>query len=153
MITTPQKVLLGAAAILALLVYKSRTASAASSSASSGTDNGGDGGLTAPPAGNGLLVTTQDTGAAGRLNIRTNPGTNYPETALANHGDTLISLGNAKTASDGSVWWNVKTQGGTSGWAESNYLQDMGPFAGNTSGNSASGVTSLPADMPQGINV
>lgn len=151
MISTPQKIFLGSAAVIAFLFYKSKSASA-SPSASPNTGNvPSSGGLSAPPAGNGLLVTTQSTDAAGRLNIRTNPGTNYPEVALANHGDTLVSLGNAQTASDGSVWWNVKTSGGTSGWAESNYLQDLGPMTsitspiGQSAGNANSGVTPLPA--------
>ena len=138
MITTAQKWLLGAGAVLAFLVYKNRSASAAPTS--SAPMSGG--GSSAPPAGNNLLVTTQDTGASGRLNIRTNPGTNYPEVALADHGSTVISLGNAQQASDGSVWWNVKTTGGASGWAEANYLQDMGPP------NPSGGVT-----VPNQINL
>ncbi len=158
MLTTMQKVLIGAGSVVAFLAIKSATASAAttaSSTAASSTGTTGGGGTT-PNAGDGLLVVTAQTGDAGRLNIRTNPGTNYPEVALANHGDTLIALGTTQTASDGSIWWGVKTQGGTSGWSESNYLQDLGPMttvsatATQQSATDATGSASTQQDSASG---
>jgi len=124
-LTTPQKVFLGVSAVVAYLFYKSSTAQAATNPAASLPAASGGG---TPNAGDGLMVVTQDTGAAGRLNVRTNPGTNYPEVALIDHGSTVTATGQVQTASDGSTWYQVKTGTGITGWAESNYLQDIGPM-------------------------
>lgn len=142
--TTPQKWLMGAGVVLAYLVYKAGTANAATSPSGAGAAvSAGAGGGGTPNAGDGLMVVTQDTGASGRLNVRTNPGANYPEVALVDHGGTVYATGNAKQATDGSTWWEVTTQqgGGTKGWAESNYLQNLGPMT------TVSAATATPATV------
>ncbi len=137
MLTTAQKFLLATGGIIAAYwVLKPKDASAATSFAPDGTPQvttaapssaGTPGATNTPNAGDKLLVVTQDAGDAGRLYIRTNPGTNYPEVTLAQHGSSLIATGQGQPDSSGINWWQVKTLTGQTGWADSKFLQNMGP--------------------------
>lgn len=126
-LSLPSKLLLGIGGLTAVLLLMGSTANATTSPAGPG---GSGGNATTPNAGDRLLVVTTQTGLAGRLYIRSDPGTNNPQVALANHGDYLTATGRVQTASDGTVWWEVQTATGTKGWSESNYLQDTGPGTG-----------------------
>lgn len=136
MLTTAQKFLLATSGIIAAYwVLKPKDASAATGFAPDGTpatpSGAGTPGITGTPnKGDRLLVATQDTGDAGRLYVRTNPGTNYPEVSLAQHGSTLTATGQGQPDSSGISWWQVTTATGQTGWADSKFLQNLGPGGG-----------------------
>jgi hypothetical protein len=117
-----QKLLLGLGAFAAFVFL---TGSASASTSPAGAAGGSN--ATTPNAGDRLLVITTQTGLGGRLYIRTAPGTQNAQVALANHGDTLTATGQVQTAADGTVWWQVTNSSGQTGWSETNYLQDQGP--------------------------
>jgi hypothetical protein len=126
-----QKLLIGFGALAAyLFITSSASASTGSGTpalgGTGGPSPGGGGNVATPHAGDHLLVVTTDPGLAGRLYIRSGAGTGNPQVALANHGDTLTATGNAKTAADGTNWWEVRNAAGVTGWSEANYLQDTG---------------------------
>ncbi len=134
MLTTAQKFLLATGGIItAIWLLKPKDASAATSPAGTGggspTGAGSPSASNVPNAGDKLMVSTQDTGDAGRLYIRTNPGTNYPEVSLAQHGATLTATGQGQPDSSGIQWWQVTTATGQTGWADSKFLQNLGPGA------------------------
>lgn len=133
MLTLTQKIVLGLGAVAALLVLTAPSSSAATGPTPSGGPAPGGGGgagaggnVTTPNPGDKMLVVTTDTGPAGRLYIRSAPGTASPQVAMAAHGETLIATGQAQAASDGTTWFQVRNSAGIVGWSESNYLQDMG---------------------------
>ena len=130
--TLSQKLLLGFGALVAYLYITAGTASAATSGSPAIGGGGGTGGGLVPNAGDSLLVSTGQTGAAGQLFIRSSPGVQAGTTvgagnivAIAQHGDTLTATGSVQTASDGTVWWGVRNSSGVSGWSESNYLTNQ----------------------------
>jgi len=119
-----QKLLLGLGAFAAF-VFLTSSASAATTAPAAGQNT------TTPNAGDQLLVVTTQTGLAGRLYIRSAPGTQNASIALANHGDTLTATGQVQTIADGTVWWQVTNAQGQTGWSEANYLQDQGQGTGS----------------------
>lgn len=138
-LTFSQKLLLGFGGLAAFLFITAPSASAATAAPAAGGGGGGGGGggmpatplpaggnVTTPNAGDRLLVATQQTGAAGQLNIRKGPGIQNAIIGAAPHGSTLSATGQVQTATDGTAWWQV-SNGSLTGWSEALFLHDMGP--------------------------
>ncbi len=66
-----------------------------------------------------ILVSPSDV-----LNIRSAPGANKPVIGTLAFNATDVTRIGPSASVDGSIWWEVQSQGGTRGWVSSRYLTE-----------------------------
>jgi hypothetical protein len=86
-------------------------------------------------------VTTQSTGEAGQLRIRSGPGVSYPMVGVYQHGDTVLATGVlTPNPVDGYTWAQVMDgSGNITGWCATTDLSVAGPPGTVAAGNLGAG--------------
>lgn len=75
-----------------------------------------------------IVVTSEQTTGkvtSSTLNVRSGPGTEYPALGRLREGEKVEILG-YNTASDGSVWWRIRSASTNPGWVHSGYVDRKG---------------------------